>query len=154
MFNLGSVFALLTRNILFWCKMKWSWSHTDAIKTKEQTKTKGKVNAYISTFRETGNNKNKLKQVYVLTKLKWAHKMTISAINTFCVRCSTQFWERLEPIFFILHRMLYQSINTLFGLCCVVYVSLIKIYETAKAKFIFYAKENGSWTWKSRRRVG
>lgn len=35
-FNLGHIIVSLMRNILFWYKMKWSWSHIDAKKRKRK----------------------------------------------------------------------------------------------------------------------
>lgn len=60
-FNLGRVFASLTRNILFCRKTKWSWSYTDAKKTKQ--KPKKQVTSNINTSKAAGSNKSKLKQM-------------------------------------------------------------------------------------------
>ena len=123
MFNLDRVFASLTRKILFWRKMKWSWSHTEAKKNKQTNKQKPKkqVTSYISTSKAAGNNKSKLKQICVLTSLKWVREMTgildYGRMSTFCVRRSEQFQERLEPTstFCILsHTLLYRSIDASF----------------------------------------
>lgn len=53
-FNLGRIYASLMQNILFWHKMKWSWSNTDA-------KKKTNVTSYVSTFKAKGDNKSELK---------------------------------------------------------------------------------------------
>ena len=119
MFNLGRVFASLTRNTLFWRKMKWSLSHTDAKKRNKQ-KPKKQVTSYISTYKAAGNNKSKLKQTCVLTSMKWAREMTgisdYGRMSTFCVRRSKQFQESLEPTTFCIlpHTLLYRSIDASF----------------------------------------
>ena len=141
-FNLGRVFASLTRNILFWYKIKLSGSHSDG--KKEVT------SYYVSNSKVAGNNKSKFWKIGELTNPAWWREMTVISryvctssfwvrhstvhaipgetgayISTFCIRC---FWLTLHllTLFFCFH------------------------YETRKkAKFIFYAKENGSWTWKA-----
>ena len=92
---LGRVFASLTRNILFWCKVKLSGSHTDA--KKEVT------SYYVSTSKVAGNNKSKFWKIGELTNpARWREMTVISryvCTSSFWVRHSTQFQERLERTF-------------------------------------------------------
>lgn len=70
MFNLGRIFA----------SAKWNdQSYTDAKKNKNKTKqTKATKTCYptYNASKAVSNNKSKLKQICVLTMLKWASEMT------------------------------------------------------------------------------
>ena len=60
---LGRVFASLTRNILFWCKIKLSGSHSDG---------KKEVTSYhISTSKVAGNNISKFWKTRRLKSFPW-----------------------------------------------------------------------------------
>ena len=60
---LGRVFASLTRNILFWYKIKLSGSHSDG--KKEVT------SYYVSTSKVAGNNKSKFWKISEFTNPAW-----------------------------------------------------------------------------------
>ena len=88
---------------------------------RNKQKPKKQVTSYITTSKAAGNNKSKLKQICVLTSLKWGREMTgisdYGCMSTFCVRRPKQFQERLEPTstFCILsHTLLYRSIDASF----------------------------------------
>ena len=66
-FNLGHVFTSLSLNIKFWCKMKLSWSLTNAKKRLPCIQVLPKQQSKININFTKG----------VLTNLKWVHEMTI-----------------------------------------------------------------------------
>ena len=142
MFNLGRVFASLPRNILFWYKIKLSGSHSDG--KKEVT------SYYVSTSKVAGNNKSKFWKIGELTNPTWWREMTVISryvcTTSFWVRHSnsTQFQERLERTFRLSACVAFDS-RFICWLCSFVFI----MKREKKAKFIFYAKENGSWIWKA-----
>ena len=141
-FNLGRVFASLTRNILFWYKIKLSGSHSDG--KKEVT------SYYVSNSKVAGNNKSKFWKIGELTNPAWWREMTV--ISRYV--CTSSFWVRHSTV----HAIPGETgayISTFCTRCFWLTLHLLTLffcfhYETRKkAKFIFYAKENGSWTWKA-----
>ena len=79
-FNLGRVFASLKENILFWRKMKWSCSHTDAKKKRAKINWSCLIHKYSQGV--AGNNEGKLKKLFF--SLKRASKLLV--FQTMCVQ--------------------------------------------------------------------
>ena len=64
-FNVGCIFASLTWNIPFWCKIKLSWTHTDATK----------VTSYIQVLPKQ-HSMLKIKKVCLLAWNKYAKRLS------------------------------------------------------------------------------
>ena len=131
MFNLGRIFASLTRSILFWCYrhrirghlILWSkfWKIGELTGPKWVSKSLAFQAACVRVVFGSGIPQN--------SSRRW------SVILTFCVRCfADQF--------------------TLHLLTLIVLLILFHYKTTTKAKFIFYTKKNGNLTWKAPRWVG
>ena len=143
MFNLGRVFASLTRNILFWWKIKLSGSHIDAKKEVIYT------SYYVSTSKVAGNNKSKFWKIGELTNSAWWGKMTVISryvcTSSFWVRHSTQFQERLARTFRLSACVAFDS-RFICWLCSFVFI----IKRRKKLSSFFTPKKmHGSWTWKA-----
>ena len=139
MFNLSHVFASLMQNILFWRKMKLSWSHTDA----------KKVTSYISTSKAAGDNTSKLKKRGALTSLKWVHEMTVISECT-CLRVvfvsgiphnSRRDWS-------IYFNFVALPINSRFICWCCWFV-FISLWNNNKSYVHFLRKRQWKWNLKS-----
>ena len=116
-FNLGRVFASMIWNILvFRCKIKLSWSHTDA---KKQVKTKTNC-LILSTSSAACNNVSKFWKKIVLTGTS-----DYMNTSTFCVRHSLRIGLSFFKITFQLYN--YLTVN-----CNKKWIKTVKSMKTIK----------------------